>query len=107
MNQVLRERDPSILQAEVSMRAGDIHIDLERREVKIGTTPVHLNRQEYTALLLFVGESGNVVSHMALLKALYPNKYTPSSLENSLRVCVYRLHKKLRESSGGKSTSTP
>ena len=75
------------------LRAGPIVIDLERRQVTIGSREVHLTPKEYDLLKLLASRSGQVVTHRTILRALWG----PHSLDQPehLRVLVGQLRKKI------------
>lgn len=53
------------------LRAGDIRIDLERREVRAGETLVRLRAKEYELLVAFVERPGTVLTRDALLNRVW------------------------------------
>ena len=74
-------------------RVGDLAVDLSRREVTIGSEPVHLTPTEYRLLQVLVTHAGKVVTHRQLLKevwgpeSVYENQY--------LRVYMGQLRRKI------------
>jgi DNA-binding response OmpR family regulator len=50
-------------------QAGDVRVDLVRREVRRGDQEVHLTPTEYKLLTLPVRHAGKVLTHRQLLKA--------------------------------------
>jgi two-component system KDP operon response regulator KdpE len=72
---------------------GDFHIDTERRVVLIKSREVHLTPKEFDLLVYLAQRAGKVITHRALLSALW----SENSMEqiDSLRVFVGHLRKKL------------
>jgi two-component system KDP operon response regulator KdpE len=73
--------------------AGDFHIDIPGRRVEVRNQEVHLTPKEFDVLVYLVRHPEKVVTHRALLSAVWG----PNSVEQTeyLRVCVGRLRKKL------------
>ena len=73
--------------------AGDFHIDIPGRRVEVRNQEVHLTPKEFEVLVYLVRHPDKVVTHRALLSAVWG----PNSVEQTeyLRVCVGRLRKKL------------
>ena len=73
--------------------AGDFHIDIPGRRVEVRNQEVHLTPKEFDVLVYLVRHPDKVVTHRALLSAVWG----PNSVEQTeyLRVCVGRLRKKL------------
>lgn len=73
--------------------AGDFHIDIPGRRVEVRNQEVHLTPKEFDVLVYLVRHPDKVVTHHALLSAVWG----PNSVEQTeyLRVCVGRLRKKL------------
>jgi two-component system, OmpR family, KDP operon response regulator KdpE len=72
---------------------GDFHIDIPGRRVEVRKQEVHLTPKEFDVLVYLVRHPDKVVTHRALLSAVWG----PNSVEQTeyLRVCVGRLRKKL------------
>jgi len=72
---------------------GDFHVDTQRRVVLVKSREVHLTPKEFDLLVYLAQRAGKVVTHRALLSALW----SESSNEqlDSLRVFVGHLRKKL------------
>lgn len=72
---------------------GDFLIDLEARSVKVTGREVHLTPKEFELLIYLARRSGKVVTHRALLAAVWG----PNSTEQPeyLRVFVGQLRKKI------------
>ena len=75
------------------LRAGTIVIDLERRQVTVGSREVHLTPKEFELLKLLASRAGQVLTHRTILRALWG----PHSLDQPehLRVLVGQLRKKI------------
>jgi len=72
---------------------GDFHIDIPGRRVELRGREVHLTPKEFDVLVYLARHSDKVVTHRALLTAVWG----PNSVEQTeyLRVCVGHLRKKL------------
>jgi two-component system, OmpR family, KDP operon response regulator KdpE len=72
---------------------GDFHIDVPGRQVEVRNQEVHLTPKEFDVLVYLARHPDKVVTHRALLAAVWG----PNSLEQTeyLRVCVGHLRKKL------------
>ena len=73
--------------------AGDFRIDLDARSVKVAGREVHLTPKEFDLLVFLAQRPGKVVTHRALLAAVWG----PNSTEQPeyLRVFVGQLRKKI------------
>ncbi|NJN17492.1 MAG: response regulator [Oscillochloris sp.] len=81
------QREPTVV------TVGDLHIDLERRQVLVGEREVHLTPNEYTLLTTLARYAGRVVTHRQLLTSLLgPN---PVSEASYLRVYMGNLRQKI------------
>jgi two-component system KDP operon response regulator KdpE len=72
---------------------GDFHIDTDRRAVLVKSREVHLTPKEFDLLVYLAQRAGKVITHSALLSALW-NESSNEQLD-SLRVFVGHLRKKL------------
>jgi two-component system KDP operon response regulator KdpE len=72
---------------------GDFHIDIPGRRVEVRNQEVHLTPKEFDVLVYLARHPDRVVTHRALLAAVWG----PNSVEQTeyLRVCVGHLRKKL------------
>jgi len=72
---------------------GDFHIDIPGRRVEVRKQEVHLTPKEFDVLVHLAKHPDRVVTHRALLAAVWG----PNSIEQTeyLRVCVGHLRKKL------------
>lgn len=80
-------------QAEISV--SDLHIDLINRIVKVEGEEVHLTPKEYDLLRLLATHPGKVMTHRAILSAIWGTEY--GDMDHYVRVFVNQLRKKLRE----------
>lgn len=75
------------------VRAGELVLDLARREARIGTHAAHLSDREFRLLHHLAEHAGEVISRERLLSEVWGYHFDPSS--NVVDVCVRRLRKKL------------
>ena len=75
------------------VRAGDLEIDLARRQVRRAGVAIHLTRTELTLLEVLATHPGKLLSHEFLLRAVWGQGYGSES--NYLRVYIGQLRKKL------------
>jgi two-component system, OmpR family, KDP operon response regulator KdpE len=77
--------------------AGNLEVDLARRQTRVAGQTVHLTPTEYRLLTLLIKNSGKVVTHRQLLKEVWG----PGSTQEAhyLRVYVNQLRKKLSDNS--------
>ena len=77
------------------LTAGSIAIDLERRDVMVDGREVHLTPKEFDLLSLLAARAGQVVTHRAILRAIWG----PHSVDQPehLRVLVGQLRKKIED----------
>ena len=73
--------------------AGDLQVDLARRQVLVAGTEVHLTPTEYKLLTVLIRHSGRVLTHRQLLKEVWG----PNATEQTpyLRVYMTQLRHKL------------
>jgi two-component system, OmpR family, KDP operon response regulator KdpE len=74
-------------------RSGELSVDLERREVRVGDKRVHLTPTEYALLGALIAEAGRVLTDRALLQRVWGPEY--GSEDHYLHVYMARLRKKL------------
>jgi two-component system, OmpR family, KDP operon response regulator KdpE len=72
---------------------GELVIDLARREVTLGGTPLALTRKEYAVLAMLVRHAGRVVTQQQLLRDIWGATHTHDS--HYLRIVVGKLRQKL------------
>lgn len=75
------------------IRVGDLAIDLERRRVVLAGNEVGLSPTEYAILRALAEEDGRLLTHEALLKAVWGPKY--GTERNYLHVYIRRLRHKI------------
>lgn len=102
MNEVLLEKDTLAVRDSAVFTSGDLSVNYEKWQAKLRGKILRLDPKEYLMLQLLVRRAGKgVVRNDMLLQYLYDGRYTPSWPQNSLRVFMCRLRRKLREASGG------
>ena len=74
-------------------RTGALEVDLERRQVRVGGTEVHLTPTEYELLRVFVEHPNKLLTDRMLLQRVWGADY--GSEAHYLHVYVARLRKKL------------
>lgn len=72
---------------------GPIRMDLERREVTVGGRAVHLTPKEYDTLHYLLTHVGKLVTHTALLRAVWGPEYADS--RPYLHVFIGQLRRKI------------
>jgi two-component system KDP operon response regulator KdpE len=78
-----------------AVRFGDVEVDLARREVARAGERVHLTPHEYRLLAELARHPGRVLTHPALLSAVWGPEY--GSETHYLRVYMANLRRKLEE----------
>ncbi len=73
--------------------AGDISIDLGKRLITLGGTPVKLSRKEYDLLKILASHLGKVITHQQLLQEVWGPAYVEET--QYLRVYIGQLRQKL------------
>lgn len=81
-----------------SNSVGDLALDFAARGVSVCGKPVHLTRTEYAILKILMQNPNQVISKSLLLERISLD--TPDCTENSLKVHISNLHRKLREAGG-------
>ncbi len=76
----------------------DITLDIRQHTVSVGGIKVRLTRTEYAILKLLMQNPSQVITKSLLLDRL--SEDTPDCVENSLKVHISNLRRKLREVSG-------
>ena len=64
-------RQAAIAEGEPVIRAGELELDLSRREVRAGGAPVHLTPTEYEVLRVLALHAGKPVTHTTLLRQVW------------------------------------
>jgi two-component system KDP operon response regulator KdpE len=78
------------------IRAGHFTVDLEARSVMLDGKPVHLTPKEYDLMVYLIRHPGRVLTHRALLGAIWGGDYTEQT--EYLRVFIGQLRKKIEPS---------
>ena len=78
---------------ESSIELGDFRIDVQRRQVLVRDTEVHLTPKEFDLMLYFVRNADRVLTHKALLRAVWGA--AGADQPEYLRVLVALLRKKI------------
>jgi two-component system KDP operon response regulator KdpE len=84
---------PADALAQPIFEAGEIRVDLVRRQVFRGAEEAHLTPTEYKLLLTLIRHAGRVVTHRQLLQDVWGANYTEQS--HYLRVYMAQLRHKL------------
>ena len=86
-------RQAAIAEGEPVIRAGDLELDLARREVRAAGRPVHLTPTEYEVLRVLALHAGKPVTHSSLLRQVW-GEYAVGDRYNT-RYVVAQLRRKL------------
>jgi len=81
--------------ARAEIRVRDLRIDLANRMVYVEGEEVHLTPKEYELLRLLATHPGKVMTHRAILAAVWGPQY--ADMDHYVRVFVNQIRKKLRE----------
>ncbi len=73
----------------------DLRVDLGRREVFVGETPVKLTATEYDLMKVLIHHAGNVRTHHQLIRELWGGTHYQDAV-HLLRVTLSHLRRKLR-----------
>lgn len=76
-----------------AVTAGDISIDLSKRLITLGGTPVKLSRKEYDLLKILASHPGKVITQQQLLQEVWGPAYVEET--QYLRVYIGQLRQKL------------
>jgi two-component system, OmpR family, KDP operon response regulator KdpE len=93
MRAALRRAGGARPTGEAGLEHGPIRMDLERREVTVDGRPVHLTPKEYDTLHFLLTHVGKLVTHTALLRAVWGPEYADS--RPYLHVFVGQLRRKI------------
>jgi two-component system, OmpR family, KDP operon response regulator KdpE len=77
------------------IRVGDLYMNLVNRTVEVEGEAVHLTPKEYELLRLLATHPGRVMTHRAILNAVWGAEY--GEMDHYVRVFVNQIRKKLRE----------
>lgn len=75
------------------LTVGDLHVDLARREVRVGDRPVRLTRKEFELLATLARHAGRIVTHPQLLRQVWGRAHEGDI--HYLRVFVSQIRDKL------------
>ena len=92
-------RQAAIAEGEPVIRAGDLELDLARREVRAAGRPVHLTPTEYEVLRVLALHAGKPVTHSSLLRQVW-GEYAVGDRYNT-RYVVAQLRRKLGDDPSG------
>jgi len=84
---------PEGTRADAVFAAGDLRVDLGRRQVRVGDAEVHLTPLQYKLLSALVRHAGQVLTHRRLLKEVWGPNVTEHT--HYLRVYMVQLRHKL------------
>ncbi len=93
---VLRRLTAAAADGEPVVRAGDLELDLARREVRVGDRLVHLTPTEYELLRYLALHAGKPVTHSTLLRQVW-GEHAVGDTYNT-RYVVAQIRKKLEDS---------
>ncbi len=82
---------------EVPVGVGDFEVNHELRRVRVRGGEVHLTPKEYDLILFFLANHSKVLTHRAILRAIWGENSTEQS--EYLRVFVGQLRKKIEKDS--------
>lgn len=85
-------------ETQTRLEDGDFTIDLSTREIEVAGGPVHLTPKEFDLLVFLFRNRGKVVTHRAILTAIWG--VNSSEQTEYLRVFVGQLRKKVEKDSG-------
>ena len=77
------------------IRVGALEIDLANRRVLVEGEEVHFTPQEYDSLRLLATHPGKIMTHPAILSAVWGPEY--AEMTHYVRIYVNQIRKKLRE----------
>ena len=89
---------PPVSREETRLEVGDFAIDLQARKVTVRGREVHLSPKEFELILYWARRPNKVITHRALLAAVWAD--TPTAQADHLRVFVNHLRKKLEPEDG-------
>lgn len=93
--QLRRRKNPDTA---MILTAGDLTLDTNTHEAAVSTQSVRLTRTEYAILKLLMQNPGQIISKSLMLDRISDD--TPDCTENSLKVHISNLRKKLTEAGG-------
>jgi two-component system KDP operon response regulator KdpE len=81
--------------AESVIRAGALELDLVNRRARVSGEEVHFTPQEYDILRLLATHPGKIMTHRAILSAVWGPEY--ADMTHYVRIYVNQIRKKLGE----------
>ncbi|MEV8194090.1 MULTISPECIES: response regulator transcription factor [Rhodococcus] len=90
---VVTQRRRALSESSRVVRAGDVVVDLDAREVEVGGEPVTLTPKEFDLLAVLVARPGAAVSRQQLMDAVWGDAYV--AISRSLDVHMTGLRAKL------------
>ncbi len=93
MRAALRQGRSEGAENAATITAGDITIDLSKRLITLGGSPVKLSRKEYDLLKILAMHPGKVITHQQLLQEVWGPAYVEET--QYLRVYMGQLRQKL------------
>ncbi len=91
----LRRSPESHDETETNLSDGDFHIDIATREVRVNDESIHLTPKEFDLLVVLFRNHGKVITHRAILTAIWGGNFTEQT--EYLRVFVGQLRKKIEK----------
>ncbi len=89
----LRRTPDAVDETEMNLNDGDFRIDLATREIAVAGTAIHLTPKEFDLLVFLFRNRGKVITHRAILTAIWGGNSTEQT--EYLRVFVGQLRKKV------------
>lgn len=89
------QREP---EANASLSAGDLSLDIESRRVMLGEREINLTAKEFDILVLLMKNPNKVFSREQLLSAIWENKANEAGDVRTVDVHVRRLREKIEPS---------
>src|SRR5437588_1537663 len=99
-----RRRATAADQSDPVRSFGDLVVDLGKKLVTVGGSPVHLTRTEYGVLEAMATNPGKLLTHRWLLQRVWGPQYGDES--NYLRVYVRQLRQKLGDAAAPRCIAT-
>jgi len=91
----LRRTPESTEESEQILEDGDFKIDLNTRQIEVDGTSAHLTPKEFDLLVFLFRNRGKVMTHRAILTAIWGGNFTEQT--EYLRVFVGQLRKKIED----------
>src|SRR5437016_5536695 len=91
----LRRRPETHDDAETKLEDGDFNIDHATHQVEVSGTSIHLTPTEFDLLVFLFRNRGKVVTHRAILTAIWGGNFTEQT--EYLRVFVGQIRKKIEK----------